>query len=384
MRVEKYKKHIRLAAIVCLLALFAVYFSNRGCSPSVPYLCWTPDKTYAPGQATEQRTDFYYKHRARKWHNTCDAQCRKESECYYYCCGGDDRFDQSEALENEGEGGCRCYAADKYYFDSDGPGTCTGPGNLRKLQAKGGAGDIEAQLTLGSFYETGRNDDPRPDAKEAFYWYNRAAEQGSARGQFKTGLFYEQGRGVAADCTRAMQWYEKSTAAAEAYKVLAEAYNADAFSGMEAAKRLAIIYEQGSCGPVDYVKAVKWYRLTGKMENAISPMPDDAAALHLADLYMKGGHGLEKNTAEGIKWYRAVATSSSPPENARAEFELAMIYAKGDLVEQDFQKACHWYAIAGRNPKYRSRNICDPIEPYLMPGELEQVTPKIGSGQMPE
>lgn len=367
-----------------MVALFAVYFSNRGCSPSAAYLCWTPAKTYAPGQATEQRTDFYYKHRARQWHGFCDTQCRKESECYYYCCGGDDRFDQSEAPESDKMAGCSCYVADRYYFNDWPADTCTMHGNLRKLKEKGGAGDVEAQLTLGSFYETGRNDDPRPDAKEAFYWYKRAAELGSGRGQFKTGLFYEEGKGVAADCTRAMQWYEKSTPPAEAYKAGAEAYSGEAFSGMDAAKRLAVIYEQGSCGSFDYAKAVKWFTLAAKMETAVSPLPEDAATLHLGDIYMKGGYGVEKNPAEAIKWYRTAATSSFPSAKARAEFELAMIYAKGDVVEQDFQRACHWYAIAGRDPKYRSHNICDPIEPYLMPGELEKVTPKIGSGQMPE
>jgi hypothetical protein len=79
-----------------------------------------------------------------------------------------------------------------------------------------------------------------------------------------------------------------------------------------------------------------------------------------------------------------VAKAQTPPANGRAEFALAMIYAKGDVVEQDFQTACRWYAAAGRDARYRSNNICDPIEPYLMPGELEAITPKIGHGELPE
>lgn len=374
----QYKKFIGIAAAVCAFALLAIYFSNRGCSPSAAYLCWTPAKTFAPGQAADTRADYYYLHRARDWHGFCGKECRKESECYYYCCGGDRRFDQSEAPESEGASGCSCYVADRYYFNDWPADTCRMPGNLRSLQAKAGSGDVDAQLTLGNFYENGRNDDPRPDLKEAYFWFNRAAELGSAHAQFKLGEFLETGKGVAAQCAGAIEWYEKSAARAE------EEAARGVVSLMSAPARLGAIYELGSCGSLDYAKAARWYKLAEKLERTIEPLPEESAALHLGDLYMKGGYGLEKNPAEAIKWYRTVAKSPNPPRNGRAEFELAMIYAKGDVTEQDFQTACHWYAIAGRDPKYRSNNICDPIEPYLMPGELQKVIPKIGSGQTPE
>jgi len=277
---------------------------------------------------------------------------------------------------------CPCFFGERFPFTEGMAGVCNPAraGNLRDLLARGGAGDMKAQSRLGMFYEKGRNGDPAPSAKEAFFWYARAAEQGDAYGQFKMGQFYEAGTGVAAHCTRAMEWYEK---AASKREKSADTY-ADSYAAMQAQARLGDIFEMGSCGPFDYAKALHWYKLAEQGQRDLSPLPDEAAALHLGDIYMKGGHGVEKNPAEAIKWYRAAVRAQMPSANARAEFQLAMIYAKGDVVEQDFQTACRWYAAAGRDPRYRSHNICDPIEPYLMPGELEKVIPMIGSGQLPE
>ena len=48
------------------------------------------------------------------------------------------------------------------------------------------------------------------DNKKAMYWYEKAAEQGSASAQYELGNFYYRGAGVSQSYEKAMYWYEKA------------------------------------------------------------------------------------------------------------------------------------------------------------------------------
>jgi TPR repeat protein len=64
--------------------------------------------------------------------------------------------------------------------------------------ARGGAGDAADKVLLGDIYAAGRGT-PKSDEQAAF-WYREAATRNlSAEGQFKLGLLYAEGRGVAKD-----------------------------------------------------------------------------------------------------------------------------------------------------------------------------------------
>lgn len=64
--------------------------------------------------------------------------------------------------------------------------------------------NVIAQTNLGDFYNKGLG--VKQDAKQAFTWYTKAAEQGSPVAQYNIGLMYMQGRGTNKDLTLAEKW----------------------------------------------------------------------------------------------------------------------------------------------------------------------------------
>ena len=59
-------------------------------------------------------------------------------------------------------------------------------------------GDALAQYNLGVFYRQGRQG-VEQDFKEAVKWYQKAADQGNAIGQYYLAVMYESGEGVKQD-----------------------------------------------------------------------------------------------------------------------------------------------------------------------------------------
>jgi TPR repeat protein len=48
------------------------------------------------------------------------------------------------------------------------------------------------------------------DAKQAVYWYQKAADQGYAKAQYNLGVMYANGKGVLKDDKQAVYWYQKA------------------------------------------------------------------------------------------------------------------------------------------------------------------------------
>ena len=67
-----------------------------------------------------------------------------------------------------------------------------------------------------------------------------------------------------------------------------------------------------------------------------------SAAQHLLGMLYFGGKGVEKNPAEGVKWYRRAAEQGL----AKAQFNLGVCYATGDGVARDDSEAVKWYLKA--------------------------------------
>src|ERR1700733_12427443 len=82
--------------------------------------------------------------------------------------------------------------------------------NISQLEAAAKDGYVPQEIELAADYFTG-NGVPK-DAKQAAYWYQKAAEGGDPEAENEIGFFYQAGIGVLADPARAMHWYQLAAA----------------------------------------------------------------------------------------------------------------------------------------------------------------------------
>ncbi len=130
------------------------------------------------------------------------------------------------------------------------------PENAEFLQfkAKAGQGGPAAQFRLGLAYEEGRG--VAKDSAEAVKWYRQAAEQNYAPAQYSLGLCFDEGRGVTKDSAAAMKWFRQ---AAEQNHPHAQGY-------------LGAGYANGQGVAKDFVEAYAWLSLAGQ---TIPPAAND-------------------------------------------------------------------------------------------------------------
>ncbi len=77
------------------------------------------------------------------------------------------------------------------------------------------AGHAKAAFNLGVMFETKQIEakvDSEPDYDQSAYWYDQAARNGHAAGQYRIGLHFMKGRGVAQNRQSAQYWFTKSAA----------------------------------------------------------------------------------------------------------------------------------------------------------------------------
>jgi hypothetical protein len=87
------------------------------------------------------------------------------------------------------------------------PGATVETATLPQLQQMANNGDSAAENALGLRYFEGDAKDGVPqDEREAFRWFNKAAEDGSLPAQSKLGFLYWSGRGVPKDVNKAYFW----------------------------------------------------------------------------------------------------------------------------------------------------------------------------------
>ncbi|MBT5519105.1 MAG: sel1 repeat family protein [Rhodobiaceae bacterium] len=84
----------------------------------------------------------------------------------------------------------------------------------------------------------------------------------------------------------------------------------------------------------DYPQAVKWFRKAAEQGNAF-------AQFNLGVMYAKG-EGVPQNDAQALKWYRKATEQGY----AGAQYNLGFMYDKGLGVRQDDAEAVKWYRKA--------------------------------------
>src|SRR5438876_1115057 len=118
--------------------------------------------------------------------------------------------------------------------------------------------------------------------EKAFYWYQKAAENGNKIAMYNLAICYKNGEGTEKNLEKAFYWYQKA----------AEIGNKNAMYN------LAICYENGK--------------------------------------------GTEKNLKIAFYWYQKAAENG----NNNAMYNLAICYKNGKRTEKNLKKAFYWYQKA--------------------------------------
>ncbi len=123
------------------------------------------------------------------------------------------------------------------------------------------SGLAAAQYRLGVMYAEGKG--VAVNDAEAALWFERAAAQGDAAAQYDLGASYAEGAGVRKDASTAAKWFQRA-----------------ADQGFPLAQlNLGLLYAGGSGVPQDNVEAMKWIDLAIFALPAGGPRSDAARAL---------------------------------------------------------------------------------------------------------
>ncbi|RGB41670.1 kinase-like domain-containing protein, partial [Rhizophagus diaphanus] len=157
--------------------------------------------------------------------------------------------------------------------------------------------------------------------EKAFYWYQKAAENGVEVAMFNLAICYENGKGTEINLEKAFHWYQKS----------AENGNINAMYN------LASNYKNGNGTEINLEKAFRWYQKAAEKDHI-------NAIFNLAICY-GSGKGTEKNLEKAFYWYQKAAENG----NRNAMFNLALCHKNGEGTEENLEKAFHWYQKAAEN-----------------------------------
>lgn len=143
-------------------------------------------------------------------------------------------------------------------------------------------GEANAQYRLGLMYGKGRG--VSEDTTEAMKWYQRAAQQGYEPAQQRLDLLKN-------NLKTADDYYAKNNyiKAHEIYYKLAQSGDVDAQF------KLGLIYEQGKGVALDNNTGIKWYRKAAEQGHV-------DAQCRLGYFY-ESGIGVQQNIDEAVKWY---------------------------------------------------------------------------------
>ncbi len=227
------------------------------------------------------------------------------------------------------------------------------------FQLAANQGLSKAQVNLGFFYDMGLG--VEKDFEQAAYWYDLAAAQGDPYGEFDLAMSYLHGEGVEQDLTLARKWFSSAIKHGDGGRSLngmgltydngpqrgrdyAEALRwymkaAEAGDG-DAQYNICRIRSQGLGVPADYSEAVKWC-------SKAADGGDEFGQLGMGRIY-ENGTGVPPDLAKAAEWYRKSAEQGNPA----AQLSLGAMYSDGRGVRRDLVKAYMWIAVAasGKHP----------------------------------
>ena len=194
------------------------------------------------------------------------------------------------------------------------------------------------------------------DFEAAFYWLNRAVEQGHNYAKNQLALMYYYSKGTKKNLQRAFHLFKEL---AEQYEASSpkDLYLSMNQSYISAQYNLARMYEKGEGVSLDFEKALYWYQKAAQRglvaaQNRLKKLAQQGnapAQYALARMY-KSGKGFKQRPRKAYKWFKAAAEQGHPS----AQYELALIYYEGRQsvlprrLGQNFSKTYHWLIEASQ------------------------------------
>ena len=192
-------------------------------------------------------------------------------------------------------------------------------------------------------------------AEIAKYW--TPAHRGNAEAQYKLGLCYANGNGIAADDTIARQWFTKSANADYApaqvnlcsWMVEGKGGPQDAILGLsycekaakqnypEAYTKLGEYYYEGKVVARNYTKAIKYLDYASKKGSA-------SAAFKLG-CCLRSGYGITQNPKKAFAYFQLAAKRDYAP----GKYALGECYEKGLGIPVDYTKALSAYTDSAKS-----------------------------------
>lgn len=223
---------------------------------------------------------------------------------------------------------------------------------MQWLRKAAEAGLLQAQTDLGGIYLEGGKGGIKPNGKEAFYWFSKAAEQGSKEALYYLGLLLYRGMDMPKDEAKALDYWQQAAEAgiAEAqyrYGLALAMHESTIQQGIswlgkavessapklaaQAACALGNIYATGKQGiSIDMPEAARWYSLAAR--------GGDASAQLVYGIMLLQGDPVPRDTKQGMSYLRL----SAGQDNLRAIALLVNMLRNGDNAEAHEQEAQAW------------------------------------------
>jgi hypothetical protein len=112
--------------------------------------------------------------------------------------------------------------------------------------------------------------------------------------------------------------------------------------------------------PKDYPEAAKWYRLAAQQGEVI-------AQYNLGLMYYRG-NGVAQDYAEAARWYFLAAEQG----NANAQFNLGGMYYQGWGVPQNDADAYKWFILAAEQGNKSASLLMNSIAEQMPPEKIAQ------------
>eukprot|EP01080_Neovahlkampfia_damariscottae_P006882 gene6882-11044_t len=179
---------------------------------------------------------------------------------------------------------------------------------LEKVIKEADKNDPKQMFLLGKSY------DILNQTENAFFWYEKAANQNEENAQNNLAFCFEHSCGAEKNLEKAFYWYER----------------ASNLGNPTAQKNLAICYQQGEGTHKNKELAVKWF--------TIASQNGDAQAKNSLAICYENGEGVEQNLEIAFKWY----LESAEGGHDHGQHNVAIAYEEGDGVEKNDELSFYW------------------------------------------